>query len=99
MGKLHAFAHARKYDRVVTDNIAAPHGMHPKFGRGSLADNAFAAVADDFIELLFPDLREDLSERARSTAGRVAFKTMMHLHNLQIEIGPQNLRRFARKPK
>jgi len=68
-----ALAVVGENDRVIANHIAAANRVHADFGRGSFADDAFATVTHDFLELLFADARENFSERLCRAAGRVFF--------------------------
>ena len=84
---------------MVTNHIAAPQRVHPDLRIGPLTDNALAAMAQFLSERHLAHFSQNFGQRGGCAAWRISLEAMMHLDNLEVEVGSQHLGRFSRKPK
>ena len=91
VGEFDAFAIGGEDDGMVADDVSATDGMDADLGSSAFAGDALAAVAEGFSELDLADLAEDLQKGGGCTAGGILLEAVMHLDDLQIESGSEDL--------
>ena len=73
MRQFHAFALRGEDDSVIADDITAADRMHADFDIGTLANEAFTAMASILRVIEFAHVGQNLDETLRGAARRVLF--------------------------
>src|SRR5881394_354828 len=73
--------------------------MNADLAIGSLAGDPFASVSQGFWQWQPARLAQDLEQGGGGAAWGILFQAMMHFHDLQIEVRPQNFHGFPRQPE
>ena len=91
MGELETFAGIGKDNGMVADHITSSDGVHSDFCASTFANHSLASVADIVVVVEVADFGEDLSQPAGRAARGVFFEVVMHFHDLEIEVLPEDL--------
>ena len=73
--------------------------MHPDLFPGTLTDHSVASVRDIFSYVQSAHFAQDFRKLLRRAARRILLQAMMHLDDFEIEIGTEQLGRFASEPE
>ena len=95
------FTQAGHDHRVVSYDITPSKRMHADFAIGSFARDAFTSVflMDSLAKLNLTDFRQNPGEGVGGAAGRVLLVPVVHLDDLQVEAGTEDLGGLARQPE
>ena len=94
VGEFKAFTSTGVDHSVIADDIAAAQAVHSNLLIGAFARDTFAAVAQGVL-LLIAHIQQDFSKRGGRAAGGINLVAMMHFHDLEIVVWPQNIRCLA----
>ena len=99
MGEFHPLADVGVNDGVIAHHVATAHGVHADLGAGAFADDPLASMPHVAVVFEVAHFGEDLCQAFGGAARRVFFEPMVHFHHFEVEVRPEDFRRFAGEPE